>query len=144
MRQTLMGMVAAALGVLLLGTTAGCSARPCADLSAGDCVSLFDFEGSAYFMAPTQVVESVPVGKEVGTGTMGPCAGDDPSCVTPDDRQVYAFPGVPREQAIVLTNAAGDGFAFIVTTKPAGGWDAGLADYMERARVRFPRPRLDE
>ncbi|MFM6847806.1 MAG: hypothetical protein ACKOVB_01725, partial [Terrabacter sp.] len=70
-------MVAAALGVLLLGTAAGCSTRPCADVSAGDCVSLFDFEGSTYFMAPTQVVESVPVGKDVGTGTMGPCPGED-------------------------------------------------------------------
>ena len=137
--RTSMGMVAAVLSVVLVSTVTGCSTRQCAEASGGDCVSLFDFKGRKYFMAPTQVVESVRVGKEVGTGTMDPCPGDDPACVEPTDRQVFAFPGVPPTQAIVLANAAGDGFAYIVTTKPREGWDTGLADYMKRAGVRMPK-----
>lgn len=132
-------MVFAVLGVVLISSMTGCSARQCDEASGGDCVSLFDFKDRKYFMAPTQVVESVRVGREVGTGSVDPCPGDDPACVKPTDRQVFAFPGVPPTQAIVLTNTAGDGFAYIVTAKPPEGWDTGLTDYMERAGVRMPK-----
>lgn len=39
----------------------------------------------------------------------------------------------------MLTNAAGDGFAYIVTAKPTEGWDADLTDYIKRAGVRMPK-----
>lgn len=136
--RALTGTMAALLCVLV-GTVTGCSTRECADLSGGSCISLFNFDGRKYFAAPTQIVESVQVGKEVGTGTMDPCYDADPACFEPTKTKVFAFPGVPPKQAVVLTSDAGDGFAYIVTTKPPEGWDADLADYLKRAEVRMPK-----
>ncbi|CAA9381725.1 MAG: hypothetical protein AVDCRST_MAG32-1711 [uncultured Nocardioides sp.] len=137
-RSLLTGLAAAVLSCVLAGTVTGCSAE-CVDVSGSDCVSLFNFDGRKYFAAPTQIVESVQVGKEVGTGTHDPCYDQDPACFEPTDTRVFAFPGVPPKQAVVLTNDAGDGFVYIVTKKPTQGWDNGLADWMERAAVRMPR-----
>ena len=58
------------------------------------------------------------------------CSSDLPACVEPADIPVFAFPGAPPKQAIVLTNTAGDGFAYIVTARPTEGWDAGLTGYL--------------
>jgi hypothetical protein len=115
-------MMAALLSCVLAATATGCSTGRCADASGSDCVSLFNFEGHKYFAAPTQIVESVPVGKQVGTGTRDPCHNGDPTCFEPTQTRVFAFPGVPSMQAVVLTSTAGDGFAYIVATKPPTGW----------------------
>jgi hypothetical protein len=137
--RALTGMMAALLSGVLAGTGTGCSTSECADASGSDCVSLFNFDGRQYFAAPTQIVESVSVGKLVGTGTDDPCNDGDPTCFEPTETRVFAFPGVPSKQAVVLTDASGHGFAYIVTTKPPKGWDTDLADWMERAGVRMPR-----
>lgn len=127
--QVATGLLAAFIAV----GASSCSSTAGAEDSAGSCIGLLVFDGRTYFWAPTNIVPSVEVGDEIGSGTFDGCEGYSGS---DDEATVFDFPGAPPAQAVVLTTGAGQGYAYIATEPPAEGWDPELAAYMERAGVR--------
>lgn len=98
----------------------------------GDCISPFAFDGRQYSLAMGSNVKEVDPGEPLGEGTYATCedadSGTDGEQMAP--RPVYAFPGVPPEQAILLTNSQGAGSVLIADAKPANGWDHDLEDWI--------------
>jgi hypothetical protein len=90
--------------------------------------SPFIFEGREYLLAMGSDVRSVEPGGHLGEGAYESCAqysgGSTGPLVKP--RAVYRLPGAPSEQAIVLTNADGQGTVLLAAERPDNGWDRDL------------------
>lgn len=98
-----------------------------------DCVSPFHFEGREYLLAPGPGVKSGQVGERLGEGSHESCdqygPGGEGDASLGEPRAAHAFPGVPAEQAIVLTGTNGSGPVLLALDRPEGGWDDDLADW---------------
>jgi hypothetical protein len=93
-----------------------------------DCVSPFIFEGREYLLAMGSDVPSVEPGGHLGKGAYESCAQYSGGSTRPlaEPRSVYRLPGAPSEQAIVLTNADGQGTVLLAAERPDNGWDRDL------------------
>ena len=121
-----------------LVTLGGCSS---ADPRWGpDCVSPFHFRDQEYRLGPQPPdVKRVKPGDRLGEGANESCDQYAPGDHTPGDgsdrltepRQVYAFPAVPAEQAIMLTTPDGrHASVLLAAEKPEGGWDPDLRRWL--------------
>ena len=133
--------VIVALGLVTLG---GCSS---ADPSWGpDCVSPFHFHDQEYRFGPQPPdVKRLKPGARLGEGANESCDQYAPGDHTPGDgsdrltepRPVYAYPGVPTEQAVILMTPNGRHAAVLLAAeKPEGGWDPDLRRWLRAETKR--------
>ena len=125
------------LGVGLSLTVLGACDLTDGSEESADCDSPLIFSGSTYVFVGGEE-DTVTPGRLLGTGQHTPC--NDGGGTTDDSRDVYALPGVPLEQALVVLGDRGRGLVHLSTTRPSG-WDSDLLALLQSWSVRPPSGR---
>jgi hypothetical protein len=92
------------VGVTLLLATGGCAPTSEESRQSGDCFTPITFQGTRY--DGYIETDGVRPGRELGTAVGDPCEDADPSASSPK-WTVYAVPGVPVSEALLLKTHGG-------------------------------------
>ena len=127
------------IGLTIAAVAAGCAnEQPSNDAESGaSCITPLVFEGREYRFTPAPN-DYAKAGEKLGKGehTREGCGVEEEADPGPPAIDVYAFPQVPPEEAIVLTDANGQhGTLYVVAEKPVGGWDPELQAWMDEVGI---------
>lgn len=104
-----------------------------------DCVAPLTFDSRSYNMLMGPGVTFVPPGQRVGRGRLAPCDDGGGESVS-GTREVYAVPGVPTGQAVVVVGARQRGTIYLSTGSRPTAWDEDLLALLDRWSVEPPTP----